>query len=88
MLWVLEGHITEETKIYPQDVVCLGPHLPPQPYHAPRHPILSTWAPSQEEMGQHVLQSCHCQFRRYLLLSPISLCMFQVFVEVAHHQQL
>ena len=34
-----DGHISEETAIRPQDVIRLGPHLPPLPNHAPRRLI-------------------------------------------------
>ena len=88
MPWVSDGHITENTTICPQDIVCLGPYLPPKPYHAPRPPIPSPWAPLQGEVGQHVLQSHRRQCRCYLLLSTISLGLLQICVEVSRHQQL
>ena len=88
MPWVPYGHIPEETTICSQDAVHLGPHLPSQPYHAPCPPVPAPWAPSWEEVGRHVIQSCRRQCRHYLLLPLISLWLFQVCIEVPCHQQI
>ena len=88
MPWVPDSHITEETMICPQDVVCTEPHLPPQPYHAPRPPVPAPWTPSQEEVVRHFLQSRRHQSHHYILLYPISSRLLQVCVYVSCHRQL
>ena len=87
MPWVPDRHIPEETKICPQDLTRPGTQLPPQPDHDPCPTIPTPGELSRKEVYQHILQYCHRQIHRYLLLYPCSLRLRQVRVEISPHQQ-
>ena len=88
MQWVTDGHVPEETMIFPQDLVCPGPHLPTHPDHDPSPPVTVPGAPSREKVGQHVLQYHLRKRLHYLLLSPIPLKLIHVCIYVSLHQKL
>ena len=67
---VLDGYIPEETAIRPQNVIHLGPNLPPLPDHYPRPPVPTPCAPVREEVRRYIFQDLRRQYYSDVL-SPL-----------------
>ena len=86
--WVLDGHVLKDLTIGNQNIVRLGPHLPPLFHHRTHSLISIPRSPSREGVCGDVLKPHRRHRHSDLLVQSPSARSPQVHVEVSRKNQL